>query len=120
MGEALSGIIQTDMMVTAGQHRIQKQRIDICFETAAVQLDGKFITKDKSYRPGMVFFIVFSIQISGKHDLLQRNKTLIGNTGKMNVTDNFNALDNKVSAFSVPNIFTVVQMIKSTNLMHSR
>ena len=46
MGEALSGIIQTDMMVTAGQHRIQKQRIDICFETAAVQLDGKFITKD--------------------------------------------------------------------------
>lgn len=77
MVEPLGVIDQADMVVPAGQQRIQEQGVYVLFKFPAVHLHAEFVTKDKGNRTGVVLHVLFMELFRHPYDLLQGDKMLI-------------------------------------------
>ena len=57
--------------MTAGQQRIQEQRIYVLFKVSAVHLDTEFIAKDERNRQNIVSVVILGFSLRIQHDLFQ-------------------------------------------------
>ena len=78
MIETLRIVDKCNMVMSAGQKRIQKQRIYVAFKGPAVHLHAEFIPKYKRYRQGIIFIVDILEFIGYTHNLFQRLKFFIG------------------------------------------
>ena len=119
MAEALSRVIQTDVVVTACQKRVEKQRINITLEVPAIHLDAEFIAQHQCYRQGIVFFVIGPVLLSAEDHLLQRYKIFIGDTQR-HIGQDLHPLFHPHLTVSVIDGSAIIAVIHRNHLMDGR
>ena len=79
VAETLSRIVQTDVIVSARQDSIQKQRVNIGFKVPAVHLHRELIPKHQSNCQSIVKVIIILFPFRIQNNLFQRDKVFIRN-----------------------------------------
>ena len=116
MSEALGGVVQGYVVVAASKDSIEKKRVDIGLEVAAVHLNAELVAQNQRDSEGVVFVVIGPIILSGKDNLLQRHKILVRD-GQGDVRDHFDTLGNNLLSAGAPDLFSVVAAIGGHHFM---
>ena len=110
MSEALGGVVQGYVVVAASKDGIEKKRVDVGLKVAAVHLDAELVAQNQCDSEGVVFVIIGPVILSGKDNLLQRYKILVGD-GQGDVRDHLDTLGNNLFSAGAPDPFPIIAAI---------
>ena len=116
--ETLSGVDQTDVMVPTGENRIEQHGINVTLKVPAVHLDREFIAQAEGNSKSIILIVNDFISLCSQDNLLQGNKTLVGNI-QINIRNYLHALRHKLFPAPAPNCFTIISVIPFYNPMDS-
>ena len=119
MVKSLRCINQANMMVTAGQKRVQEQRIYVAFKTPGIKLHRKFITQHNSTGQSIILFIHGTHTISNSHDLRHRYKILIRDSQGY-IRDNMYLLGNPLITVKIKNFLVIIPLIQRYDPVYCR
>ena len=117
MAEPLRGIKQADVIMSARQNRIQKQRVDVRLEIPTVHLDRELIAKYKCNRQSIVFIIIRLFPFSRQNNLFQRYKFLI-RYFQRDIADNLYFLCHDLPPPRAPDGFSVIGFVGRYHTMY--
>lgn len=119
MAETLGGIVQGYVIMPTGQYGIQEQRVDIGLEIPGIHLNAEFITQDQGDGQGIMVIVIGPVILSGKDDLFQADKILIGDR-QGHVRDDLDTLGDHLLAARTPNRFPVILLIGTDYTVNHR
>ena len=116
MAEALGGIEHGNVVVSAGQQRIEKQRINIALEIPAVHLDAELIAQHQRHGEGIMLLVILAVLLSAVDYLLERHKIIIGDR-QGHIGQHLDPLLYPHLPLLVPDSFAVVLLIHGYDLV---
>lgn len=119
VAEALSGIVQGYVVMSAGQNSVKKQRVYIGLEIPGIHLDAEFIPQNKGNGQSIMVIIIGPVILSSKNDLLQADKILIGNR-QGHIGNDLDTLSDHFLSSGAPDGFPIILLIGADYTMDHR